>query len=136
VKIAIVGTGNVGGTLGRGWAAKGHDILFAVRNPADAKHAAFADSVPGRVRMTTVPDAASQTDVIVLSSPWPTVPEVIRSAGDLVVTQSQFALPTRETLLHRVTAVPRTRQIREHTIRTRVAHIVLRLRLLSRRPLQ
>ena len=28
MNIAIVGTGNVGGTLGRAWAAKGHEILW------------------------------------------------------------------------------------------------------------
>ena len=33
MKIAIIGAGNVGGTLGRGWAKKGHDIFFGVREP-------------------------------------------------------------------------------------------------------
>lgn len=32
MKIAVVGAGNVGGTLGKGWAKKGHDVTFGVRN--------------------------------------------------------------------------------------------------------
>ena len=37
MKIAIIGAGNVGGTLGLAWAAKGHDIVFGVRHPGDEK---------------------------------------------------------------------------------------------------
>ena len=34
MRIAIIGAGNVGGTLGTAWAQKaGHEILFGVRNP-------------------------------------------------------------------------------------------------------
>ena len=33
MRIAIIGTGNVGGTLGRAWARQGHEIVFGVRDP-------------------------------------------------------------------------------------------------------
>ncbi|MGH9675734.1 MAG: NAD(P)-binding domain-containing protein [Candidatus Acidiferrum sp.] len=29
MKIGIIGAGNVGGTLGLGWAKRGHEIVFA-----------------------------------------------------------------------------------------------------------
>ena len=31
--IAIIGTGNVGSTLGKIWAAKGHEIIYGSRTP-------------------------------------------------------------------------------------------------------
>jgi 8-hydroxy-5-deazaflavin:NADPH oxidoreductase len=37
MKIAIIGTGNVGGTLGKAWAAKGHEVAFGARRPDDTK---------------------------------------------------------------------------------------------------
>ena len=37
MKIAILGAGNVGGTLGKGWAKKGHQVFFGVRHPDDEK---------------------------------------------------------------------------------------------------
>jgi hypothetical protein len=37
MKIAIIGAGNIGGTLGRKWAAAGHTVQFGVRNPEDGK---------------------------------------------------------------------------------------------------
>jgi F420-dependent NADP oxidoreductase-like protein len=35
MRIAIIGAGNVGGTLGKMWAAKGHEVAFGVRSPND-----------------------------------------------------------------------------------------------------
>ena len=32
MEISIIGAGDVGGTLGRIWARKGHQIMFGVRN--------------------------------------------------------------------------------------------------------
>lgn len=34
MKIAVIGAGNVGGALGTLWAAKGHEIMFGVRDPS------------------------------------------------------------------------------------------------------
>ncbi|MFL5690344.1 MAG: NAD(P)-binding domain-containing protein, partial [Ktedonobacteraceae bacterium] len=35
--IALLGAGNIGGTLGRKWIAAGHTVAFGVNNPAGAK---------------------------------------------------------------------------------------------------
>ena len=37
MKIAIIGIGNVGGTLGPAWAKAGHDVIFGVRDPNSEK---------------------------------------------------------------------------------------------------
>ncbi|MGA2737390.1 MAG: NAD(P)-binding domain-containing protein [Bryobacteraceae bacterium] len=33
MKIPIIGSGNVGGTLGVRWAQAGHDVIFGSRHP-------------------------------------------------------------------------------------------------------
>ncbi len=33
MKIGIIGSGNIGGSLGRLWAQAGHEIFFSSRNP-------------------------------------------------------------------------------------------------------
>jgi len=33
MKIGIIGSGNVGGSLGKIWAAKGHEVMFSSRHP-------------------------------------------------------------------------------------------------------
>ena len=36
--IAIIGTGNVGSTLGKIWAAKGHEIIYGSRTPTSTRN--------------------------------------------------------------------------------------------------
>ena len=38
MRIAIIGAGNVGQALGQGWAKRGHEVRYGVRDPADAKY--------------------------------------------------------------------------------------------------
>ncbi|HWA81150.1 MAG TPA: NADPH-dependent F420 reductase [Acetobacteraceae bacterium] len=83
MKIAIIGAGNVGAALGRLWAAKGREITFGVRDPRSAKAADVVRSAGPQARATSVADAASSADIIVLATPWSAAEEVIRSAGDL-----------------------------------------------------
>jgi len=64
LRIGILGAGNVGGALGRVWAAKGHQITFGKRGGSNA-------------------EAASSAEVVVLSVPWPAAQEAVKSAGDL-----------------------------------------------------
>src|SRR6266436_2031134 len=37
LKIGIIGSGNIGGTLGEFWIKAGHEVLFSSRHPAELK---------------------------------------------------------------------------------------------------
>jgi len=51
MRIAVLGAGNVGGTLGRRWADAGHDVAFGVRRPSDGAAAVKGgDKLPARRR--------------------------------------------------------------------------------------
>ena len=81
MKIGIIGTGNVGGTLGTGWARKGHEVMFGARDLADTKLQRLLTQSDAKV--STVQDAASFGDVVVIAVPWPATEEAIRNAGKL-----------------------------------------------------
>ena len=81
-RIAIVGAGNVGASLGKGWARAGHDILFGVTNPADPKHGAAA-AAAGNAVVARVAEIVALADVVVLAVPWEAVPEALSACGDL-----------------------------------------------------
>ncbi len=83
MKIGVIGAGNVGGTLGRLWARKGHEILFGVRDPQAASLQELLKSADGNARAANVRDAASFGELIVLATPWPATEEAIKSAGSL-----------------------------------------------------
>jgi hypothetical protein len=83
MEIAIIGAGDVGGTLGRLWAKKGHQIMFGVRNLHSHNVLNLIRSIDSGVKVGTIGEAASFADVIVLAIPWMAVEETIKSAGDL-----------------------------------------------------
>ena len=82
MKIAIIGAGNVGQTLGRGWAKAGHQISYGVKNPQDEKSRALKAGQP-QAAITTNDAAANSAEVIVFSTPWPATEAAIRACGNL-----------------------------------------------------
>src|SRR5215475_5715223 len=83
MRIAVIGAGNVGGTLGTGWASRGHEIFFGVRDTADPKLAELLARGRGAVRATGVNEAAASAEVVALTVPWPAAQDALRSAGNL-----------------------------------------------------
>jgi NADPH-dependent F420 reductase len=83
MKIAVLGAGNVGGTLGKRWAKAGHEVAFGARDPAEAKVAALVRESGPSARAASVPEAARESAVVVLTVPWDSVQDALRAAGDL-----------------------------------------------------
>jgi predicted dinucleotide-binding enzyme len=77
MKLAIIGAGSVGATLGRAWQRRGHDLTFGVRNPDDPKYS----SLDGEV--TSNATAVSGADVVVLCTPWQNTRDAVATCGDL-----------------------------------------------------
>jgi predicted dinucleotide-binding enzyme len=83
MKIGIIGAGNVGGALGKGWARKGHSVVFGVRDASDPKLIALLKEAGPNARSASVPEAAAFGEVIVLATPWPAAQNAILNAGIL-----------------------------------------------------
>ena len=49
MKIAIIGAGNVGKTLGQRFAEVGHEVMFGVRDPHAQKVKDLLDSIPENI---------------------------------------------------------------------------------------
>lgn len=80
MRISIIGTGNIGGGLGRAWAAKGHAITFGVRQVDDADTVALAGEIGASV--ATIPEALASAEVIALATPFAAVPAVAAALPD------------------------------------------------------
>jgi predicted dinucleotide-binding enzyme len=72
MKIAIIGTGNVGGALARGLIKAGHTVLMGARLPLSEKSIKLA-TVIGEDRFTAVENAAREAEVIIITTPPETV---------------------------------------------------------------
>jgi 8-hydroxy-5-deazaflavin:NADPH oxidoreductase len=83
MNIAVIGSGNVGGTLGTRWAKAGHKVVFAVRKPEDPKIAALLKNAGPNARATTIAEAVRDAAVVALTTPWEGTQDAIASAGKL-----------------------------------------------------
>ncbi len=70
MRIAVIGTGRVGGALGTGWARAGHDVTFGSREPKSADGTELLARSDGKARIASVPDSVKAADVVVLAIPW------------------------------------------------------------------
>jgi 8-hydroxy-5-deazaflavin:NADPH oxidoreductase len=78
MKIAILGTGNVGAALGKRWAGNGHSILFGSRDPQGSKvRQLLADSGP-RASAHLPAEAAAGAEVLLLAIPFHSAQEYLR----------------------------------------------------------
>ena len=82
MRIAILGAGTMGSTLGRLFASAGHTVTYSFsRDPAKLER--LAKSSGPRAGAGSPADAVRDADVVVLAVLWQHVPRVLRSAGSL-----------------------------------------------------
>lgn len=80
MKVGILGTGDVGKALGRGFAKLGHEVKMGAREANNAKAAAWAQEIGAQGSAGTFADAASLGDLIVLATLGVANESALRSA--------------------------------------------------------
>lgn len=81
MKIGVIGSGHVGGTVGTRWAQNGHTVVFSSRHPqSDAMKALLAKN-PGNASAATVEEAVQSSDVFLLATPWTGTQQALEGAG-------------------------------------------------------
>ncbi|MGZ5618916.1 MAG: NADPH-dependent F420 reductase [Usitatibacter sp.] len=82
MKIGIIGSGRIGGTLGELWAKAGHEVMFSSLDLEQDK--ALAAKVGARARAGTPAEAAAYGDVLLVSVPYKALPQLGRDlAGSI-----------------------------------------------------
>jgi 8-hydroxy-5-deazaflavin:NADPH oxidoreductase len=86
-KVAIIGTGNVGGALGKALAGAGHQVTYAAQSP---EHAQTAAAAVGGTAAASAAEAAAGADIIVLAVPFTAAEAVAKeiasaAAGKVVI---------------------------------------------------
>ena len=69
LKIGIIGAGDVGGTLGKRWRQKKHEIMFGVRN-LQSQNVNKLIQVDQSLKFGDIREAVAYGDVIVFAIPW------------------------------------------------------------------
>ncbi len=74
LKIGIIGTGHIGGTLAKLWVAAGHEVLISSRHPEELRP--LAQSLGPKARVGTPREAALFGDVVLESVPYGALPQI------------------------------------------------------------
>jgi 8-hydroxy-5-deazaflavin:NADPH oxidoreductase len=73
MKIAVIGKGKIGGTLGSKWRAAGYDVVYGARDGSG--------DGPGGAPVRSIADALAAADVVLLAVPGQVVPDVVNEQG-------------------------------------------------------
>lgn len=78
-RIGIIGSGKVGGAIGRSWIKGGHEVMFSSRNLDNDK--ALAAELGARARAGTPAEAAAFGEAVLIAVPYGALPELGKSLG-------------------------------------------------------
>jgi predicted dinucleotide-binding enzyme len=81
MKIAIIGSGNVGGALAHGWVKAGHTITFGVRNEKEFKGTEV--SKVKNISVASISDAVAASEIVVIAAVPQAIESIIKSMGDV-----------------------------------------------------
>ena len=114
MRIAILGAGHVGSTLGRLWHAAGHDVTFAARDAARPR--TLAAELGERAHAASAADAVAGAEAVLVAVPGPAVTDVLQAAGPLdgraMIDAANSFRRQQVTLRSLADAFPRARWVR------------------------
>jgi len=114
MRIAILGAGHIGSTVGRLWHAAGHEVTFAAQDTAEP--AALADELGERAHAATMTEAVAAAEVVLVAVPGTAVVDVLTAArsldGRVVIDAANMMSKDRLSLGQLADSFPRARWVR------------------------
>ncbi len=83
VVIAVIGTGDMGDSLGPKFSELGYTVVYGSRNPNSEKATNLVKLTGPNARVSSQRDAAQAGDIVVLAVPWPAMETVAQNLGPL-----------------------------------------------------
>ncbi len=79
LKIGVIGSGHIGGTIGGLWVKNGHSVLFSSRHPEELKD--MVASLGQHAQAGTVDQAIAFGDVLFIAVPYAALPQIGQDYG-------------------------------------------------------
>ncbi|MEM8814335.1 MAG: NADPH-dependent F420 reductase [Pseudomonadota bacterium] len=81
--VAVIGTGDMGDSLGPRFAELGYRVVYGSRDPTRERAQALAAATGPKASVTTQKEAAQAGDIVILAVPWPAMETVAQNLGTL-----------------------------------------------------
>lgn len=79
MKVGVIGSGKIGGTIGGLWVKAGHPVLFSSRHPEELK--SMVEAMGPLAKAGTVGDALDFADVVLVAVPYKAIPDLAKEYG-------------------------------------------------------
>lgn len=79
IRIAVIGAGNIGGTIGTLWVKDGHEVMFASRHPEQL--AAMVSELGSKAKAGTPEEAVRFGDAVLIAVPYKAYPDLAKEIG-------------------------------------------------------
>ncbi|HEY0757493.1 MAG TPA: NAD(P)-binding domain-containing protein [Ktedonobacteraceae bacterium] len=76
-RIAVLGAGNIGGTLGKKWLAAGHQVVFGIRDPASLHIQALEAGLGASIASGSLAQAIEGAEIVLFAIPGGIMEETI-----------------------------------------------------------
>ncbi|CAH8283195.1 hypothetical protein EV196_102167 [Mariniflexile fucanivorans] len=99
MKIGIIGSGNIGGNLGKHWSKAGHQVLFSSRHPKELN--SLVNEAGENAKAVSVTEAfEANADVYLLAVPFKAIDEIAElyagEYGDKIIIDATNPYPERD----------------------------------------
>lgn len=81
--VAVIGTGDMGNSLGPKLAEIGYHIVYGSRDPSRESVQALVRNTASNATATTQKEAAQSASIVLIAVPWPAMEQVAQSLGNL-----------------------------------------------------
>ncbi len=81
--VAVIGTGDMGNSLGPKLAEIGYRVIYGSRDPARESTQALVERTGSGTTATTQKEAAQAAGIVLLAVPWPAMEQVAQNLGNL-----------------------------------------------------
>ena len=81
--VAVIGTGDMGNSLGPKLAEIGYRVIYGSRDPTRESIQALVGRTGSDTTATTQKEAAQAADIVLLAVPWPAMEQVAQNLGNL-----------------------------------------------------
>jgi predicted dinucleotide-binding enzyme len=81
--VAVIGTGDMGDTLGPRFSRLGYRVIYGSRDPQSEKVKGLVARTGNAASAATPAEAAAEAGIVVLAVPWPAMETVAQNLGDL-----------------------------------------------------
>ena len=81
--VAIIGTGDMGNSLGPKIARLGYPVVYGSREPSRTTVRELVQQTGENASAASQRDAAARAQIVILAVPWPPMEKVARNLGDL-----------------------------------------------------